>query len=366
MVQRGVKDVIEAYCRIRAPDPAQQDAVQQIEEALGVVLPHDFREIARFFRGGDLGGVTHYDIAPQGPKSLVRKTIDARRSLHLNPQFVLLAEPPRRFVFLATDPKEPSGGTVWSFDSMDRQAIAPGFRADADIENVTEEYRFRCYAEFFGELVDTATTDRRRKEILTATPLPRHMPQLRRRWDTSEVLRICDMLKAGRSNWDQIGRIGKVEVEGQTLTDLRGITIRGPDFGHRLVGVDERPLIQNIDFSGCLVATTNGFGDVTVKNCRFVGAYMGQRVDGRFVGCDFSRMKQHNGWLKGEFVDCRFVGADLSHCIIGDTFVRCDFSAANLKAAQFHGRFEHCRWEACRIEFGTMLPPDVGRSTGRR
>jgi uncharacterized protein YjbI with pentapeptide repeats len=165
------------------------------------------------------------------------------------------------------------------------------------------------------------------------------------------------MLHDGRSNWGQIGRIGTVETDGRVLADLRGIILRGPDIGHPGVPPDERPVIRDIDFSGCLIdPAAAAFADVTVIGCRLVGADLGQRVEGRFAGCDFSRMKQHNGWLKGEFTDCRFIGADLRHCILGNKFVRCDFSAADLQAAEFVGTFEDCRWDACRTGFGTVLP----------
>jgi hypothetical protein len=244
---------------------------------------------------------------------------------------------------------------VWSFSSLDKRTVAPGIRDGMDVDDGAVEMYLR-YADWFAVLVGQAATEGRRKEILNGLPRakPGQVTQLRHRWDPSEVERICQMLKAGRMNWDRIPRI---QADGRELADLRGIVTRGPVFGHPDDPADRRPVLRDIDFSYARVDLPAGsFADVMAEDCRFVGTDFLQEVVGRFVRCDCTRMVQHNGWLKGEFVDCRFAGADLSRCIVGDRFVRCDFSAADLTRAEFHGTFEDCRWEACRVGYGTCLP----------
>jgi uncharacterized protein YjbI with pentapeptide repeats len=68
--------------------------------------------------------------------------------------------------------------------------------------------------------------------------------------------------------------------------------------------------------------------------------------------------------LIGEFVDCSFTGAYLADCSLSGSFLRCDFTNADLqRATAGEAMFKDCVWKACRFG-GTTRHFDPMRAGG--
>jgi hypothetical protein len=87
-----VADLYARYTALRLP-ASPGNNVSALESALGVELPDDIRGVTRFYRGGMLGGISHFTWAVAGKYSVVEKTRAARVALGLPATFVFLAEP---------------------------------------------------------------------------------------------------------------------------------------------------------------------------------------------------------------------------------------------------------------------------------
>lgn len=118
--------------------------INSIERELGVKLPEDFIEIATFYSGGLLGGMSHHEIANIGVAStVVQETLRLRTAIGLNASFVVLAEPAGSLVVLSVL-GEPA--VIWC-DATDAINInSMSFENEADY--------WDCYARFFSYLLD--------------------------------------------------------------------------------------------------------------------------------------------------------------------------------------------------------------------
>lgn len=85
-----------------------------IEKRLGIKLPNDFKEIARFYSGGLLGDIEHYSISIGFEPNIVNKTLELRGSINLNNRYIVLAEPAESIIFLDIE----SYNVIWC-DSTD-------------------------------------------------------------------------------------------------------------------------------------------------------------------------------------------------------------------------------------------------------
>ncbi|ULJ60445.1 SMI1/KNR4 family protein [Wielerella bovis] len=85
-----------------------------IEKRLGIKLPNDFKEIARFYSGGLLGDIEHYSISMDSEPNLVNKTLELRENINLDNRYIVLAEPAESIIFLDIE----SYNVIWC-DSTD-------------------------------------------------------------------------------------------------------------------------------------------------------------------------------------------------------------------------------------------------------
>src|SRR5437016_575079 len=101
-----VDELRKKYTALFGEEPAAHGIVSGIEAALNITLPSDFKAIADFYRGGMLGGISHFAIACQGPaENIVEETLRLRSAITLPGQLVVIAEPPESLVVLDTAPK---------------------------------------------------------------------------------------------------------------------------------------------------------------------------------------------------------------------------------------------------------------------
>lgn len=128
-------------------------SVSNIESALGVQFPQDFLEIASFFRGGLLGGISHNSIANGGhATNIVDETIRLRAAVALPPSMVLLAEPPVSLIVLDTDPLAAQRRVIWC-DSIDvERLLHPVSLRNPEL--------WESYADFFSFLLEREAEER--------------------------------------------------------------------------------------------------------------------------------------------------------------------------------------------------------------
>jgi len=346
---------LDSYRSTFGGESVPQSELNAIESTLGVKLPDDFRVAAEVFAGGKLGGIEHYRIASTGKDSIVERTLAARQKYKLNPKYIVLAEPPRRFIFLSLDSaamRPP--GVVYSVPDFEKPFIA----AQMSIQNLQSVHQMESYlgyAEFFSDLVGISLAEGTRKTILERVPKlsPAKLQQFRHRWNELELRSIGEMLRSGRI---ERPRFAETDFEGRKYTDLRGITLAEIPIGTKDQG--QRVVLENLDLSYCRVVDPRGqLVNVSLSCCRLVEADLLQSVSNSFLNCDFTRAKGlYNGFMKGDFIDCKFIGADLRKTLMGDRFIRCDFSAADLRGAEFCGTAEDCKWDGCLVGLGMRIP----------
>ena len=84
-------------------DGISTEAINEIQSKLRVSLPEDFYEIASFYSGGILGGISSHSFIRSGNNTnIVDETIELRTKVNLPLRFVVLAEPAESIIVLDT------------------------------------------------------------------------------------------------------------------------------------------------------------------------------------------------------------------------------------------------------------------------
>src|SRR5262249_17561566 len=106
------EDLRDHYIAQFGHEPTDSDELDGIERELGVQLPPDFKEIATFYSGGMVGGISHNAIAASGPATnITGETRWLRQAIGLPCNFIVLAEPPASLIVMDT-----TGPVVWLDD----------------------------------------------------------------------------------------------------------------------------------------------------------------------------------------------------------------------------------------------------------
>lgn len=138
-------DIIELkkrYLIVAKECGVDNQAVENIENILGVTLPNDFKEIARFFNGGCLGVVDNYSFVQGSWDNIIDKTMRLRETVGLSKKFIILAEPPESIIVMNVVDK-PS--IIWC-DAADIYNLETKFyTSNPDI--------WSDYSDFFNELL---------------------------------------------------------------------------------------------------------------------------------------------------------------------------------------------------------------------
>ncbi|ENQ3104991.1 SMI1/KNR4 family protein [Bacillus cereus] len=116
----------------------------KIEEKLNIKLPEDFCEIATFFSGGYLGGISNYSFSNvDNSLNIIDETIRLREVVHLPSRFIVLAEPPESLIVMDT---LNNPAIIW-FDGVGISGLEKNsFTSKPD--------EWRTYADYFEELLE--------------------------------------------------------------------------------------------------------------------------------------------------------------------------------------------------------------------
>lgn len=116
----SVKELREMYLSQFPEDGLSENEISEIEKKLGVVLPIDFKEIAQFFSGGNVGIIDFYDFRRENTLNIIDETIRLRTDINLSKNYIVIAEENESIVLLDLD-NQPS--VIWC-DSVEITQIA--------------------------------------------------------------------------------------------------------------------------------------------------------------------------------------------------------------------------------------------------
>lgn len=132
------------YFAICGAEPCSENELHNIEKALGLKLPSDFKQVSRFYSGGLLGGISHHEIAASGNASnVVDETLRIRAAIGLERHYVVLAEPSESIIVLDASAHP---AVIWC-DAVD--AVNINSRKFSTSPDVWENY-----ADFFSYLLE--------------------------------------------------------------------------------------------------------------------------------------------------------------------------------------------------------------------
>jgi hypothetical protein len=140
----SVEEIRERYIQLYPEDGVDEDVLRKIEKNLQLKLPSDFLDIAKFYSGGLLGGISCFafaykDIMP----NIVDETLRLRNAIKLPTNFVVLAEPPNSIIVMNT---ENNPYVIWC-DATDVERIGTmSFISKPDI--------WKTFFDFFTKLVE--------------------------------------------------------------------------------------------------------------------------------------------------------------------------------------------------------------------
>jgi hypothetical protein len=84
----------DRYLTIHEVEPCTDRELDIIEQALGIKLPNDLKQVATFYSGGLLGGISHHELAAAGAAmNIVDETLRLRAAIGLDERYIVLAEP---------------------------------------------------------------------------------------------------------------------------------------------------------------------------------------------------------------------------------------------------------------------------------
>ena len=148
-----IADLKKRYLELFGFEPTGLSNLQTIQESLGLSLPIDFREIAAFYRGGMVGGISHYSIEPSGPPpNVAEETLRLRTAIGLPHSMVVLAEPTESLIVMDTAADCGSPEVIW-LDAIDAHKLR-------DREELRKPDVWTSYADFFGYLLDRENDER--------------------------------------------------------------------------------------------------------------------------------------------------------------------------------------------------------------
>ncbi|WP_346397695.1 SMI1/KNR4 family protein [Pseudomonas syringae] len=94
----SLKEKYKAYYDL---DSGSKETLESIEKELAIKLPLDFKQIAMFYNGGLLGGISHHAISSDtNPLNIVDETLRLRKSINLADDYIVLAEPAESIIVL--------------------------------------------------------------------------------------------------------------------------------------------------------------------------------------------------------------------------------------------------------------------------
>ncbi|MEQ4259051.1 SMI1/KNR4 family protein [Pseudomonas syringae] len=137
----SLKEKYKAYYDL---DSGSKETLESIEKELAIKLPLDFKQIAMFYNGGLLGGISHHAISSDtNPLNIVDETLRLRKSINLADDYIVLAEPAESIIVVDVSSVP---AVIWC-DAIDAENInTKKFSTPPD--------SWDSYASFFSYLLD--------------------------------------------------------------------------------------------------------------------------------------------------------------------------------------------------------------------
>jgi len=154
-----IDDLEKRYTALYGPEPTAAGAVEEIERALSLKLPNDFRDISRFYAGGIIGGISLNAISAFGPATnIVEETIRLRTAVGLPQDMLVLGELSESIIVMGTDRRNDSPVVIWC-DSTDVRNLT-------DLKNLRSPHTWNSYSDFFDFVLREDEDERRSAHVL--------------------------------------------------------------------------------------------------------------------------------------------------------------------------------------------------------
>ncbi|WP_440778656.1 SMI1/KNR4 family protein [Pseudomonas syringae] len=140
----NIGDLKEKYKSHYDFESGSKEEIESLEKKLEIKLPLDFKQIAMFYNGGLLGGISHHAISSKtNPLNIVEETLRLRKAINLGAEFIVLAEPSESIIALDIS----SVPTVIWCDAIDAENLnTKKFSTPPDY--------WESYASFFSYLLE--------------------------------------------------------------------------------------------------------------------------------------------------------------------------------------------------------------------
>ncbi len=140
----NIQELEQRYTQLYPNDGVDKSVLSKIENILKLKLPEDFRQIASFYSGGLLGGISGFAFTYEGiSPNIVEETLRLRNAIKLPAHFIVLAEPPESLIVMDTE-NVPS--IIWC-DATDAERIN-------NMSFVSSPQTWSTYLEFFTKLIE--------------------------------------------------------------------------------------------------------------------------------------------------------------------------------------------------------------------
>lgn len=110
----NIQSIKKRYDLLFTDDMITPQVAAKIEQQLQLQLPDDFKEIASFYNGGLLGGISIFSYNDHHP-NLIEETLRLRKDIQLSHSLLFLAEPAGSMIVLDT---AQTPAVIWC-DSID-------------------------------------------------------------------------------------------------------------------------------------------------------------------------------------------------------------------------------------------------------
>lgn len=144
-----IKKLKNRYLNSQPSDGVNNAVLFEIENTLNIKLPKDFCEIASFYSGGYLGGISNYSFSNNdGSTSIIEETVRLRTSIELAHRYIVLAEPPESIIVMDT---ENTPSIIWC-DAVEATKLN-------DKSFISKPNEWNSYTEYFAQLIEDEEDD---------------------------------------------------------------------------------------------------------------------------------------------------------------------------------------------------------------
>ncbi|MBC3948939.1 SMI1/KNR4 family protein [Pseudomonas sp. DOAB1069] len=145
----SINNLKEKYLSLHKADTSSAEEIRWVENALSVSLPDDFKEIATFYTGGFLGGISHHAFfSAANPLNIVSETLRLRKAINLAKEYIVLAEPAESLIVMNLSAPP---AIIWC-DANDAEHLGTG-------EFSTPPDYWENYASFFSYLLEREASE---------------------------------------------------------------------------------------------------------------------------------------------------------------------------------------------------------------